>query len=180
MRARAEHGYSLIELVIVVAVLTTIAALAVPVPSSVEHHKLDVAVSEVASALRFARSEASRTGQPHGVEQVAGTQRLRVFRLDTGAAPPTPVYDVIQPVSKQAYDVDLQSLSLGAVDSLALSANFRATCTQAERILFDANGTPWCTDPDNVLLDDWELALTLGMHNRVVRTDGITGRVSVQ
>lgn len=180
MRFQKQRGYSLVELVIVVAVLTTLAAMAMPAPSSGTSRKLDVATSEVATAVRFAHSEASRTGQPHGFEQVAGTERVRVFRLDMGTVPPTPIYDVYHPVTKQLYDIDLGTLSLADVDSLGLSANFRSACTLPQRIYFDTNGTSWCTNPSTVLLDNFELTLSLGSHTRLVRTDGMTGRVSVQ
>ena len=180
MRLGKQRGYSLVELVIVVTVLTTLAAMAIPSPSSVASRKLDVAASEVASAMRFAYSEALRTGQAHGFEQPAGTQRIRVFRLDTATTPPTPVYDVYHPVTKQPYDIDLQQHSLAAVESLMLTAVYRSACTQSERFSFDANGTPWCTNPGTVLLESFELSLTLGATSRFVRTDGMTGRVSVQ
>ena len=151
-----------------------------PTPSSVTGRKLDVAASEVASAIRYAHSESWRTGQPHGFEQPAGTERIRVFRLDTGATPPVPVYDIYHPVTRQLYDIDLDGLSSAAVDSIALSASYRSACTQPERIAFDMNGTPWCTNPDTVLLESFELTLSLGTASRVVYTDGMTGRVSVQ
>lgn len=180
MRFRKQRGYSLVELVIVVAVLTTLAAVAIPAPSSVTNRKLDVAVGEVENAMRFAYSEALRTGEAHGFEQPAGTQRIRVFRLDTGTNPPTPVYDVIHPITKQPYDIDLQSHSLAAVDALTLNPVFRGACTQSERFSFDANGTAWCTNPGTLLLESWELSLVLGTYSRLVRADGMTGRVSVQ
>lgn len=180
MRFRKQRGYSLVELVIVVTVLTTLAAMAIPAPSSVEGHKLDVAVSEVESALRFAHGEALRTGQPYGLEQPVGTQRIRVFRLDTGTTPPTPVFDVLHPITRQPYDIDLQALSLAAVDSLVLNPVFRGVCTQNERFAFDGNGNAWCTNPDTVLVESWGLSLTLGTSSQVVQTDGMTGRVSVQ
>lgn len=180
MRFGNQYGYSLVELVIVVAVLTTLAAMAMPAPTSVASRKLDVAVSEIETAMRFAYSEALRTGQAHGFEQPTGTQRIRVFRLDNATTPPTAVYDVYHPVTKQLYDIDLQQHSLAAVESLALTAVYRSACAQTERFSFDANGTPWCTNPGAVLLESFELSLTLGATSRLVRTDGITGRVSVQ
>lgn len=180
MRFRKQRGYSLVELVVVVAVLTTLAAMAMPAPSSVASRKLDVAASEVASAIQYAYSEAARTSQPHGFEQPTGTERIRVFRLDTGTVPPTPVYNVYHPVTRQLYDIDLDDLSSAAVDSIGLTATFRSACTQAERIAFDRNGTPWCTNPATVLLESFELTLTLEAATRTVRTDGMTGRVTVQ
>jgi len=63
---------------------------------------------------------------------------------------------------------------------MARIATFRGTCNQTGNIYFDANGTPWCANPDNVLLDQFEVTLTHGQASRVVRLDSITGRVTIQ
>ena len=180
MRVRTQRGYSLIELVVVVTVLTAIAAIVVPTPSSTNSQRLDVAAGELAMAVRFAQGEALRTGAPHGFEQTAGTQRIRLFRLDTGASPPTPIYDVLHPLGKRQYDIDLQSQALAAADAMTVSASFRGACVQADRFYFDANGTPWCTNPATALLESWTITLSLDTARREVRVDGLTGRVSLQ
>ncbi|MDX1516080.1 MAG: prepilin-type N-terminal cleavage/methylation domain-containing protein [Woeseiaceae bacterium] len=180
MRARTERGYSLVELVIVVTVLATLAAMAMPAPSSYAGTRLDLVSEEIASAMRFAHSEAMRTGQPHGFHVQSIDRRIRVFRLDTGTTPPTPLYDVRHPVSKQIYDTDLTSPSLAAADALGINALFRGACTQTELVYFDGYGTPWCTNPETVLLESFAVTVTLGSTNRVVNADGMTGRVSIQ
>lgn len=180
MRSRKESGYSLVELVLVVSILALLAALALPAPPAHDTAKLDVAAAEFAAAARFARSEAQRTGEPHGFQQQTAPARVRVFRLDTSVSPPNPVYDVRHPVTKQLFDVDLAQLGLANADSLSVTAEFRAACSQTDLVAFDARGNAWCTNPETVLLDYFELDIVLGTSSRRVRTDGMTGRVTVQ
>ncbi|MGI9203365.1 MAG: pilus assembly FimT family protein [Woeseiaceae bacterium] len=177
---RREHGYSLIELVAVITVLGLVAAIAVPSVSSTDSRKLDLAASEVAEAIRFARSEAIRLGEPRGFRQQVADKRIRVFSLDMSVSPPARIFDVRHPISKQLYDVDLDDHSLAAADSITRTATWRGACNQQGRMYFDANGTPWCSDPENVLLDKFAVTLTLGQISRVVTLDGISGRVTVQ
>ncbi|MDH3751913.1 MAG: GspH/FimT family pseudopilin, partial [Gammaproteobacteria bacterium] len=179
-RGREQRGYTLVELVIVVTVLGVIAAIAVPSLSSSSDKQLDLAAQEFAAAMRFARSESIRTGEPHGFRQQSGAKRIRVFHLDTSTSPGTLVYDVYHPVDKQLYDIDLNLESLAAADSLNRTAIFRGACNQQGNIYFDASGTPWCADPETVLLDTFEVDLVLGSSRRTVALDDITGRVTVR
>lgn len=175
-----QAGYTLTELIIVVTILAIVAAIAVPATASNESERLELAAQEIAAAMRFARSEALRTGEPHGFRQQSGAKRIRVFRLDQGTSPATLVYDVYHPVDKQLYDFDLNLQSLAAADSLSRTAVFRGNCNQQGNVYFDANGTPWCADPGTVLLDTFEVDLIMGSSRRTVILDDITGRVAVQ
>jgi type II secretion system protein H len=180
MRARQEHGYTLVELIIVVVVLAVIAAIAVPGTSASSDKRLDLAAQEFATAMRFARSESIRTGDPYGFRQQSSAKRIRVFRLDAGTSPATLIYDVYHPVAKQLYDIDLNVESLAAADSLNRTAVFRGACNQEGNIYFDSNGTPWCADPGTTLVMSFEVDLVSGLSSRTVTLDGITGRVTVQ
>lgn len=105
MRVQQVRGYSLIEMLIVVALLALIAAAAAPSFVSDDGATLDQAADRVASAFRFARSEAIRTGQPHGVTASMFSQFVKVYRLDDSVNPPVVVYDVRDPMTKQIYDL---------------------------------------------------------------------------
>ena len=84
-------------------------AVVIPSFSSPDPERLDIAAQEIAAAMRFARSEAMRLGEPRGFTQNSSDKRIRVFRPDTGTLPWTLVYDVYHPVTKQIYDITLDT-----------------------------------------------------------------------
>ena len=57
---------------------------------------------------------------------------------------------------------------------------FRGTCNDERNIYFDSKGIPRCVDPETVLLEQFDVTLTLDKHTRVVTLNGITGRVTIQ
>ena len=178
--ALRSRGVTLVELLVVVAIIGVVAVVATPFLSSADPQKLDYAASEFASAMQYARSEAIRTGRPTGFRQSSANKRFRVFRPDTGTSPWTPVYDVYHPVSRQLYDINLDDHPLAAADNLSHNRIYRGTCNTESNVYFDRNGTPWCTNPETVLLERFDITLTLGGHTRVVALDGISGRVTVR
>lgn len=177
---RLEHGFSLLELLIVVTILGITALVVVPDISTTDPGKLDIAAQEIAQAIRHARSEAIRTGQPRGFYLQSAAGRIRVFSPDTGTHPWTLNYDVYHPVSKQLYDVNLGTHTFAEVDSLLGSRSYYGTCNSPDSIYFDSNGIPRCADPETVLLKHYQVTLALGNHARIVTLDSITGRVSIQ
>ena len=177
---RRETAYTLVEILIVVSLLGIVAAVAIPNVSSVNPQPLDLAAEEVANAMRFARSEAMRLGSPIGFRQHSINKRIRVFRADTGTAPWTLNYDVYHPLSKHLYDIELDSHPFAAADSVSHNRVYRGTCDRPRNVYFDNNGSPWCAEPETVLLEQYDVTLTLGSHSRVVTLHGISGRVIVQ
>lgn len=177
---RRETAYTLVEILIVVSILGIVAAVAIPNFSSVNPQPLDLAAEEMANAMRFARSEAMRLGSPIGFRQHSINKRIRVFRADTGTAPWTLNYDVHHPLSKHLYDIELDSHPFAAADVVSHNRVYRGTCDRPRNVYFDNNGSPWCADPETVLLEQYDVTLTLGSHSRVVTLHGISGRVTVQ
>ena len=177
---RRETAYTLVEILIVVSLLGIVAAVAVPNYSSVNPQPLDLAAEEIANAMRFARSEAMRLGSPIGFRQHSINKRIRVFRADTGTAPWTLNYDVHHPLSKHLYDIELDSHPFAAADSVSHNRVYRGACDRPRNVYFDNNGSPWCADPETVLLEQFDVTFTLGSHSRVVTLHGISGRVRVQ
>ena len=175
-----QSGYTLTELVIVVTILGIVAAIAVPAATSGTEKRLEQVAHEFAAAMRFARSEAIRSGEPHGFRFLTNQYRIRVFSTDTSGSPWTWVWDVYDPIDKQLYDYTFPPDLAGSAAPVSHSPAYRGTCDRPGAVYFDRNGTPWCLEPENVLLESYALNVQLGAELRTVTLDGITGRVSVQ
>jgi type II secretion system protein H len=180
IKRNTQAGFSLLELSIVVLILGIMALVVIPDSAPSSQQKLDLAAREFAEAMRFARSEAMRLGEPRGFRAQSSQKRIRVFRPDTGTAPWTLVYDVYHPVSKKIYDIDLNTHPFARADSITHNRVYRAVCNLPGQVHFDGTGIPRCTDPETVLLQQFDVTFTLGSYTRVVSLDGITGQVSIQ
>ncbi len=177
---RYPAGYTLVELVITITVLAVIAAIAVPAFSPVDDKELQQVAAEFAGAIRFARTESIRTGEPHGFRFLVNQYRIRVFTADTSVNPWTWVWDVYHPVSKQLYDYTFPADLAGSAVPVTHVPVYRSTCDRQGAVYFDANGTPWCLEPETALLESYELDFEAGNARATVRLDGITGRVTVE
>jgi type II secretion system protein H len=181
MKKQEERGYTLVELVIVVSIIALIAAIAAPATTSTGSDKqLELAAQEFAAAMRFARSESMRTGEPHGFRQESTGKRIRVFSLDDATNPPTLVYDIYNPIDKQLYEYDLNVQAQAGTTTLDHDRIYRGTCNSSANVYFDDNGTPWCADPSNILLERFDVHFEQGTDRITLTLDGITGRVTVQ
>jgi type II secretion system protein H len=175
-----QFGLTLVELVVVIGIIALIAAVAYPSLSTGSSKKLDLAAAEIAAAMRFARSESIRTGEPHGFRYIGTETRIRIYRVDTSGSPWTRVYDVYHPLTKQLHDYTISAQLLGPTGAVNRDSVYRSTCDQPRSVYFDANGTPWCLVPETALLDHFTLAIELAAQTATVRVDGISGRVTVQ
>ena len=180
VRASSQSGYTLTELVIVIGLLALFAAVAIPGGSSSEQEQLDLAAAEFAAAIRFARGESIRTGQPHGFRFLTNQYRIRVFSTDTSATPWTWIWDVYDPIDKDLYDYTFPAELTGASAPVVHSPMFRGTCDRPGAIYFDANGTPRCLEPETVLVESYRLDFNTNTSNIAVVLDGVTGRVTIQ
>ena len=173
-------GYTLTELVVVIGLLALLASVALPGTASSEHEELELAAAEFASAIRFARSESIRTGEPHGFRFLTNQYRIRVFSADTSGTPWTWVWDVYHPINKSLYDYTFPANLTGSEVPVLHTPVYRDNCDRNGVVYFDANGTPRCLDPETVLLESYRLDLYSSSGHAAVIVDGITGRVTVQ
>jgi len=184
-------GYSLLEVMVVLALVSVLALAAVPVAAPSFDTRLDAAAQEVINALRFARIEALRTGTIYGadfsVDPATGTRRVRVFRFDAALPPPNQAYDVLHPLDKKLYDSQLGSGS-GTAGVTISAATFYyqsgATLVVRDWAAFDATGTPEYY-PDVVNYSAYSAApnvsaVTLSYQGKTVQVllDPVTGRVT--
>ncbi len=166
-----------------ITILGFAALLAIPSFSASDHAKLELAAEEYAQAMRYARSLAMQQGAPFGFRNPPGADditRIRVFRVDTSTNPWTPIYDVYHPLSKNLYDIDLKSHRFAYSETVNRATTFRGACNTVGNTYFDANGTAWCADPEDVLLEQLDITFSSGLISRVVTLHGISGRVTIQ
>ena len=179
-RAAEQRAYTLIEVLAVVVLIGLTATIAMPSVTPGESKKLDLVATETANAIRFARSEAMRTGNTMGFRYQINPHRIRVFNIDIDATPNTTDFDVYHPVDKNLYTRNFGQQPFAFGGGIDRSPDYRGTCNTPAKIYFDADGIPWCAAPSNVLLMRYEITLTLGSDSRVVTLNGITGRVTIQ
>ena len=177
----ATQGFSLVEAMLVVMLLGVVALIATPDSRPSQRYRLEKAAAEIADAYRFARSEAIRTSNPHGVRLQLNQNRVRVYDGDMGTSPPTAQYTVYHPVTKRLYDLDLDlRRDLRGVVMDSVDRTWTGTCDQAGYVTFDANGTPHCNDPLQVLVVSASVTLAYFGGSLDVVVEGETGRVVVQ
>jgi prepilin-type N-terminal cleavage/methylation domain-containing protein len=179
-RAAAQRAYTIIELLAVVVLLGLAASIVTSPPTIGESRKLDLTASEIANAIRFARSESMRTGSERGFHHQRTVKRIRVFSIDTASLPATIEYDVYHPVDRNLYVKEFTQRPFTFDGDISNSIQYRGTCNAPSRVYFDAGGIPWCSDPDDILLEEFQITLTLGNESRIVTLNGITGRVTIQ
>lgn len=180
MNLHASKGITLLELTISVAIITIFALIALPSFSPSEKYLRESVAQQFADAIRYARTESIRTGQAHGFRYFSTQNRIRVFSADTGTNPATLIWDIYHPIDKQLYDYTLPDKAANASNPIKRVAVFRGTCNTPGIVYFNANGTPWCNDPNNILVDYFDLEINVGSGQSIVNLDGITGRVTIQ
>jgi prepilin-type N-terminal cleavage/methylation domain-containing protein len=176
-----RRGFSIAEMLAAVMVVAIASLVFIGHSSSVDDGiRLEVAVSEVAHALRFARSEALRTNAYYGARIDSTAQRIRVYRLDTSVSPPVEENDVYHPVDKKLYDFALANSSFTRESSITgVAFRFGGDLTPYESVAFDAQGTPM-SPVDLALMDDGRIDLSFRGRVASVTLTPLTGRVSIQ
>jgi prepilin-type N-terminal cleavage/methylation domain-containing protein len=177
----AARGYTLVEILIVVSLITVLAAVALPSLRPAEHEQLDLAASWIAEKVRFARAEALRTASPIYLEINRDTERLLVAQADLTGATVAPGTTLRDPISKEPLDLILSSApSTAGIDITAWPFNYPNGGAQAS-VVFDARGLPVRKAGGNYqLMTASDITLTRRGQQRVVRVDRTTGRVTIQ
>jgi prepilin-type N-terminal cleavage/methylation domain-containing protein len=176
-----RHGFTLLELMLVLAILTALGAVViVDLAAERGEPRLEAGAAEVASALRFARAEALRTGEPHGVRITSADHRVRVYRLDTSGASPVEDFSVRYPLDKRLYDLSLDAEPVTAGVKIGLSDfRFGGDSTPRQSVCFAPDGTP-VSALDLAPLDSGTVQVSHDAGTRSVDVAPVTGRVTVQ
>ena len=163
-----RHGFTMIELLVVVAILAIAAAIVVPMASSAGSMQLRAAVNMVAADLEYAKSMSISRGQRYAVifDKTAGVYyRYRV--VDQGENP------IRHPITqKLEYVVSFQSdARLGQVKIAGVNFN------GMDKVSFDSLGSPF--DGTGANLNTGVITLQAGGITRTVNVEPVTGYISV-
>lgn len=185
-RPACQHGVTLVEMVLVVAILAIAAALLIPKADVVGPATVNGAAGQVADAMRFARREAMRTGVYHVVMFDTAAQTLRVYRLTTsGVVAEDTTQPVVYPVDMRTYNIAFSNdpASGTTIASAVFKYQSGLTTTYAT---FGPDGAPadirgtwflklFVNDP---LQSDGVVTLRRGGAERTVTVAAATGRVT--
>lgn len=175
-----ENGFTLLEIMIVVAILGIVAGVAMPDLSSTDSKKLDMAAQVIAEAIVFARTDAIRKKIPHGINTDIVNDRIRVYSLATHTA----VFDVYHPIDKKKYDIQLKTdAQLAGVDIVSAYFSCNGVFNSSSYLDFNTDGMPKLTGgfpQRDYLLTSAAITIAFKGDQRVISISPITGRVSVQ
>jgi prepilin-type N-terminal cleavage/methylation domain-containing protein len=121
MKRIAVRGFTLVEMLVTITILGTVANAVVPLLSSNEPQKLRVAAEETANTLRFALSEAKRTNGYVLVDGQTTAGRLKLYYSDINANLGAVIND---PLTKRASDLNVTSSAFS--QGVALTPQIRA------------------------------------------------------
>lgn len=180
-----QAGFSLLELSIVVLILGIMALVVIPDSAPGNQQKLDLAANQIAQALRFAHSEALRTGEHYGatISQVTQTITIKKWNITTTSASTELI--PYHPVDKQSFVFDADTMSLAPGVSIINSSDIFKYVTIGRRrsLIFDPQGIPvWVMSSGSVVhrLEEGIVELGDGQNQRNVVVAPLTGRVTVE
>lgn len=190
VRSRVDRGFTLVEMLLTVALLALAVSVVLPGSSGVAQARVDAAVNEVAAALRFARSDAIRTASFRVAGFDTTTGRVHVFAVDTTTSPPSELTSmpVQHPTDHKNYDLLLtdSSASVGVV--LATVVFAFADGSTSTQLGFDPSGAPVQIQTGGSTLamtaamppgQTGQITVSLAGLQRSVMVDAVTGRVTI-
>jgi len=177
MKSGNARGFTLAEILIVVAVIGSIAAVVVPLLSFIDSKRLEVAAEEVGNALRFAISEAGRTGGYVMADAQSNPGHLRIVRSNASGADLGTVSD---PLTKRAFDIDVASAAFSA--PVAMAPRFLQGGTAYAQLLIgpttQLRAFDWAVDRGPLQAGSG-IVLSLDSASVTVSIDEATGRVTL-
>ncbi len=163
-----RHGFTMIEMVVVMAILAIAAAIVVPMMSSAGTMQLRAAVNMVAADLEYAKSMSISRGQRYSVVFDKNNETYRIVD-DSGTT-------IQHPIKKGTflYVIDFRADSrLSQVD--IVDANFDGT----DRVSFDYMGSPSNGGSPAGPLNSGVVMLRAGGATRTINVEPVTGYVSI-
>ncbi len=165
----ARHGFTMLELLVVVAIIAIAAAIVVPMASSAGTMQLRAAVTMVAADLEYAKSMSISRGKRYSVVFDSGAESYRI----TDPNGTTISHPIKGPGS--AYAVDFRGDGR-LKDVEIVSASFDGPSA----VSFDYLGIPYSAGATPAaLLNPGVITLRAGGSTRTVQVEPVTGYISI-
>lgn len=176
-----HHGFTLFELVVVLALAAVLTAAVLPDLRPAESAKLDLAAAQVAGVIRFARDEAIRTSEPIFVAIDQNTGRLLIAEADLSGATVVAGATLRDPIDKKRLDIIVTSAAATAGVEFTSDPFGYPVGGRQPSVVFDAQGLPFRKAGGSYeLMNLGEIDLALGDVQRTVFVAPLTGRVTIQ
>ncbi|MFK8026608.1 MAG: Tfp pilus assembly protein FimT/FimU [Gammaproteobacteria bacterium] len=175
-------GTTLIGMAVAVSIISLFAIIALPSFTSSESYQIDRAAYGVIQALRFAQSEAKRTGEMYGIDINRATTQVTVYKVNISTNPVSQEFIATHPIDKNQYDynignlLNLPNLTISNTEDIFLYKD----SIRRNSLLFDDRGSPVWFDASTskiVHLDNASIILNLGNQSQSVIIDPYSGRV---
>ncbi|SRR6266498_1120414 len=180
---QSSRGFTLLEILVVAALIGILALAAVPLLSSQNPTKLDVAAAEVGNALRFSIGEAERI---NGCAWVEGSVAGHLTVWSSAGCDGSAWAPLSDPLTKRALDVDTYGPAFSGQIGMAAQFFVYGNTTPYSRLLigpgtqltvFDnVNPNP---NPVGPLGPNSGVVLTLGPQTATVALNETTGLVTL-
>ena len=178
MSSERSEGFTLAEILVVVAITAIIAGVALPLLSSQDSKKLEVAAQETGNALRFAVNEARRTGSYILVDAKTAPGRLKVVTSNATGANLGAVND---PLTKRALDIDTAGSAFSG--PVSMTARFMQGGTAYTQLLISPSTQLQVFDGPaankGALQSGSGIVLALGANSVTVTVNESTGFVAI-
>jgi len=179
MKRIAASGFTLVEMLVVVTILGVVAKVALPLLSSNDPQKLNVAAEETANILRFALSEAKRTGGYVLVDGKTTSGHLKLYYSTSSANLTTAITD---PLTKRTTDLNVASSAFS--QGVILTPRFRSGGSAWTQLLIgpaltQMQGFDGASTNKGVLQANSGVLLTLGSQSVLVSINQTTGLVTL-
>lgn len=179
MKKIAQRGFTLVEMLIVIVILGIVAKVAIPLLSSNDPQKLSVAAEETANLLRFAISEAKRTGGYVLVDGKSTAGQLKLYNSDSNANSSSVIND---PLTKRAAILNVKDNAFS--QGVTLTSQFRAGGQAWTQLLIgpgltQMRGFDGASNDQGLLEANSGVRLTLGSQGVTVSINQTTGLVTL-